>query len=118
MTLLTSVRCARRTEVLGPVTAFAPTILVPGIRPRSTRWKVEEKVASFFCPQAMGCHSAGVVTQSKAEWGGTSGKEHRPPGCGKCKYLSLNLLSLQGLWATQAVLPRLESSLQIWPLVD
>lgn len=51
MTLLTLVRCARLREVLGPVTAFAPTILVPGIRPRSTRWKVEEKVAAFFCPQ-------------------------------------------------------------------
>lgn len=41
----------------------------------------------------MDCHSVGVVTQFKAEWGGTSGKEHRPPGC-KCKCLREATLSL------------------------
>lgn len=55
MTLLTPLRCCvRRREVLGPVTAFAPITLVPGIRPRSTRWKVDEKVEAFFCPQSIG----------------------------------------------------------------
>lgn len=32
----------------GLVTAFAPTILIPGIKPRSTRWKADEKVEAFF----------------------------------------------------------------------
>lgn len=47
MTLLSPVRCAGRREVLGPVTAFAPVILVPGIKPRFTRWKVDEKAVLF-----------------------------------------------------------------------
>lgn len=55
MTLLTPLRCcARSREVLGPAMAFAPTILVPGIRPRSTRWKVDKKIAALFCPQPIG----------------------------------------------------------------
>lgn len=87
MTLLTSVRCARLREVLGPVTAFAPTILVPGIRPRSTRWRVDEKVAAFFCPQPWAATVLGMGTRSKAERGGTSGKGHQPPGYSKCKCL-------------------------------
>lgn len=55
MTLLTPLRCgARRREVWGLVTAFAPTILIPGIKPRSTRWKADEKVEAFFRPQPIG----------------------------------------------------------------
>lgn len=55
MTLLTPLRCgARRREVWGLVTAFAPTILIPGIKPRSTRWKADDKVEAFFRPQPIG----------------------------------------------------------------
>lgn len=62
MTPLTPLRCgARRREVLGLVTAFSPTILIPGIKPRSTRWKADEKVESFFRPQPIGLLQSRVV---------------------------------------------------------
>lgn len=59
MTLLTPLCCcARRGEVLELVTAFAPTILIPGIRPRSTRQTVDEKGA-FLCISPLDCAEAG-----------------------------------------------------------
>lgn len=71
--------------MLRSAAAFAPTILVQGIRPRSTRWKVDEKVAALLSLAPWTVVVLRLVTQSKEELGGTSGK-HPPPGCGKCKF--------------------------------
>lgn len=65
----------------------------------------------------MKCHSAGVVIQSKAEWGGHQEKNTDLQDVVNSS-VSVQILFLPCLWATQAVLPRLGSSLQIWPLVD
>ena len=66
----------------------------------------------------MGCHSAGgVITESKEYEEGHQEKNTNLPNVVNAN-VSVKLLSLQGLWATQAVLPRLWSTLQIWPLVD
>lgn len=103
--------------MLGPVTAFAPTILVPGIRPRSTRWKEDEKVAAFVCPPPWAATVLGWSPTLKK-----NGDRHQEKNTDLRDVVNANvdvkLLSLQGLWATQAVLSRLGSSLQIWPLVD
>ena len=118
MTLQTPLRCcARRREVLGLVTAFAPTILIPGIRPRSTRWKADEKVVPFFCPQPIGLLLCGGWSPSLRQ----NGEGHQEKNTDLQDVVNANvpvkLLSPQGPWATQSVLPRLGSSLHIW-LVD
>ena len=59
---------------------FAPTIFVPAIRPRSTRWKVDEKIADVLSLAHWAAAVLGRVTQSRAELGRTSGKEHRFQG--------------------------------------